>query len=180
MEADLPTCPITLEHLADPVVVPCCGKAFSRHALGEALSRQRHCPLCRASLATFRVERATRVRDLEGVAITRVLGPTPPPPAMAALEPSFEVFYVPRSRGGLQASFGPSSSQKRKTICAPPDEKVDSVLRRVLGVSGELECAMGGSPFDPAIWTMANLARHLKDNNLNHIDVYGYVRQRAC
>ena len=47
------TCPLTGAILEDPVVVPCCGRAFTRSALADALPSSAHCPLCHADLTVY-------------------------------------------------------------------------------------------------------------------------------
>lgn len=44
-------CPITMELLADPVSVPCCGRSFSRAALANWLSSASRCPMCNGNLS---------------------------------------------------------------------------------------------------------------------------------
>lgn len=58
------TCPITQELLSDPVVVPCCTKAFSRVALIQALYNKRECPMCRGALDMFDASTAPKNRVL--------------------------------------------------------------------------------------------------------------------
>lgn len=46
--------PITLDVLSDPILVPCCGQAFSRESLTHIYDRTSfffQCPLCKANLS---------------------------------------------------------------------------------------------------------------------------------
>lgn len=66
MEQNL-SCPITQELLDDPVVVPCCTKAFSRASLTQALQRKPECPMCRGDLSGFDVKHAPKNVVLAGL-----------------------------------------------------------------------------------------------------------------
>lgn len=52
MSTDL-TCPISQDRLEDPIIVPCCGHAFSRAWLVTHLARSTDCPLCRTDISDF-------------------------------------------------------------------------------------------------------------------------------
>ena len=57
-------CPICLELLTTPVMLPCCQQTFCRPCLKQALRRSSACPLCRAST---RIEDALPNRTVEGL-----------------------------------------------------------------------------------------------------------------
>jgi ankyrin repeat protein len=61
------TCPITMELFEDPVTVPCCGKAFSRHALIQHLVNNDRCPMCNGDLSTFDARTVARNVLLAGM-----------------------------------------------------------------------------------------------------------------
>src|SRR4051794_25658992 len=46
-------CPITLDLLNDPIIVPCCTKAFSRLSLTQHLENKKICPMCNGDLQDF-------------------------------------------------------------------------------------------------------------------------------
>jgi ankyrin repeat protein len=71
------TCPITLEVFCDPVSVPCCGKAFERRALTEALLRRQQCPTCNGDLSRLDVRNAAKNVVLS--ALVASLNAIPPP-----------------------------------------------------------------------------------------------------
>lgn len=63
------TCPISRELLQDPIVVPCCGRAFSRESLRvyfgqfsphSVSGNHKACPCCRADLDHFNVQEAPK------------------------------------------------------------------------------------------------------------------------
>lgn len=67
-------CPITLDLLEDPIIVPCCRNAISREALQMSLESNTRCPLCRGDLDNFDVEAEPKntilcklIEDLETV-----------------------------------------------------------------------------------------------------------------
>ena len=62
------TCPICLELLHTPVMLPCCQQTFCKRCLKQALRRSSSCPLCRAST---RIEDALPNRSVEGLLSTR-------------------------------------------------------------------------------------------------------------
>jgi len=54
-------CPISRELLEDPIVVPCCGRAFSRKSLSSYFTiANKTCPCCRGNLDVFNVELAPK------------------------------------------------------------------------------------------------------------------------
>ncbi|EFC38207.1 predicted protein [Naegleria gruberi] len=69
-------CPISRELLEDPIVVPCCGRAFSRQSLANYFStiEYRTCPCCRGNLDEFDVESAPKNVNLASL-IDQVLNP---------------------------------------------------------------------------------------------------------
>ncbi|KAG2382149.1 hypothetical protein C9374_005351 [Naegleria lovaniensis] len=56
------TCPISRELLQDPIVVPCCGRAFSRESLHTYFGHasEKTCPCCRADLSEFDEQQAPK------------------------------------------------------------------------------------------------------------------------
>lgn len=46
-------CPITHDLLEDPIIVPCCGRAFSRNSMVNSLIISYDCPICRGNLSNF-------------------------------------------------------------------------------------------------------------------------------
>jgi U-box domain len=60
-------CPISLELFNDPILVPCCGKTFSRRSLINTFKIRKECPLCRGSLSSFNLNSAPKNRILESI-----------------------------------------------------------------------------------------------------------------
>lgn len=60
------TCPITHQLFEDPIIVPCCGKAFSKRAIVAYFKYDTACPLCNANLFTFNVADAIINTQLAG------------------------------------------------------------------------------------------------------------------
>lgn len=58
-------CPISLSIMSSPVLVPCCGRSFSRDSLVTALSNRAVCPLCNSSLRDFDASAAPPNRSLQ-------------------------------------------------------------------------------------------------------------------
>ena len=86
-------CPISMCVLEAPVMVPCCGRSYSRESLLRALRQRPACPLCCASLADFDAHNAPPNRSLED-AVERALaaasdttaaGAAAPPPTLTDL-----------------------------------------------------------------------------------------------
>jgi hypothetical protein len=59
------TCPLSLELLLDPIVVPCCQRAVSRSQLVLAFQRRRHCPMCNGDLSNYDAATAPKNLALE-------------------------------------------------------------------------------------------------------------------
>lgn len=138
-------CPITLDRLRDPVVVPCCGRAFSRHALRTALRvlprGDAKCPLCRASLVAFDVERAPRVRDLEDVAITRDEQPGgghAMDVGMASERPCFVVEFKRGPGGRLVKPERGTPLGNPKTVFVNHGQTAGDAIRSALSTDGPL------------------------------------------
>ena len=62
------SCPICLELLKSPVLLPCCQQTFCKNCLRQALSSSSSCPLCRAPA---RMEQCLPNRTLEGLLARR-------------------------------------------------------------------------------------------------------------
>lgn len=65
--ADALLCPISGELLNEPIVVPCCTKAFSRECLSRWLETNNICPLCRGNLDDFDADNAPKNLLLAGM-----------------------------------------------------------------------------------------------------------------
>ncbi|KAL9641803.1 hypothetical protein ABK040_011789 [Willaertia magna] len=90
-ELDL-SCPISKDLLEDPIVVPCCGRAFSRQSLLDYFSfhnenfnensdenfNERSCPCCRGTLTNFNIEQAPKNVNLSSLVETFKLQVIPP------------------------------------------------------------------------------------------------------
>ena len=48
-------CPITCDLLEDPIISPCCGRAFSRSSLINCLEASDFCPICKSDISNFDV-----------------------------------------------------------------------------------------------------------------------------
>lgn len=62
------TCPICLELLTNPVMLPCCQQTYCKRCLRQALSNSGKCPLCRAPAG---MELSLPNRALEGLLALR-------------------------------------------------------------------------------------------------------------
>ena len=57
-------CPITLELMVEPILLPCCWKSCSRESIVEWLKQHNNCPLCRSDISIFDAINAPLIRNL--------------------------------------------------------------------------------------------------------------------
>ncbi len=69
------SCPLSLEPIKMPVIVPCCGKTFEREQIVQALASNALCPLCREDLSSSELIPNRALKDLTDVVNTRPHSP---------------------------------------------------------------------------------------------------------
>ena len=57
-------CPVSLEWFVEPVIVPCCGRSFSRKSIRDCLAEDSRCPICRMDIPMFNADAAPLNRVL--------------------------------------------------------------------------------------------------------------------
>lgn len=91
-------CPICLEQLCSPVLLPCCGHSFCASCLHRALSRGPSCPLCR-SPATWASATPNRAVSALLPESCRAVWEPPPAPLCHALTIQPSSPALPRHAG---------------------------------------------------------------------------------
>lgn len=121
------TCPITQELFEDPVLVPCCGKTFSKIPLAQYIAINPVCPNCRGSLSSF--DPMTAPKNLIVAAllesVTTLIKPPPEPTTLppekpvkwsATLTPLIDVNNNPLPLAELKLSLENSKFAVKPTL----------------------------------------------------------------